>query len=49
MPHFTIEYSANLDDEIDMAEWLAQIVLSPGYRSGDFNMNGASETADLFL
>ena len=34
---------------VDRSEWQQQVFLSPDYRSGDFNMNGASETADLFL
>ena len=39
MPHFTIEYSANLDDRVDMAE-VAEVVRKAAVETGIFPLGG---------
>ena len=39
MPHFTLEYSANLDDRVDMAE-IVEIVRKAAVETGIFPLGG---------
>jgi 5-carboxymethyl-2-hydroxymuconate isomerase len=39
MPHFTIEYSANLDDRVDMAE-VVEVVRKAAVETGIFPLGG---------
>ncbi|NEX00137.1 5-carboxymethyl-2-hydroxymuconate Delta-isomerase, partial [Rhodopseudomonas sp. BR0G17] len=39
MPHFTIEYSANLDDKVDMAE-IVELVRTTAIETGIFPVGG---------